>query len=111
MRIETCQFDATVPVVFVESGDKGPLVRALKERGHGFAVYGEVPTPLIVFDSRCERKSWWTQDHTLAVIAHELAHIHNNSDDEVRADLGGAQILREAGFYAAASLLQGRQKG
>jgi hypothetical protein len=108
MRVEPCSLDESVPVIHVEEGDDGQVVEALKSRGHGFCIYGEDIDPLIVFDSRCEALPWWTKNHTLAVLAHELGHIRTKSESEPDADRAGIEILRAAKKHMAARVLRRR---
>lgn len=108
MRVEPCPLDESVPVFHVEHGDEGPLVEALETRGHGYCIYGESLDPVIVFDSRLESDPWWTKNHTLAVLAHELGHIRLRTTDERQADRAGVKILVEAKKPMAARLLRRR---
>jgi hypothetical protein len=110
VRVELCPLDESVPVLHVEEGDDGPMVEALKTRGHGYCIYGEKIDPVIVFDSRLESDPWWTKNHTLAVLAHELGHIRLASESEEDADREGAEILRAAKKHMAARLLARRKR-
>ena len=75
------------------------------DRSHAFAVYGpDIEIPLIVVDERILSKDWFTDDHMLVIMAHELGHILCMNDDEELADLVGMQILLEAGHLSAYEL-------
>ena len=41
MKVRTSLLDGRTTVVEIEDGDKGPLVKMLDNRGHGYAVFGE----------------------------------------------------------------------
>ena len=96
-------------VLYVEHGDTGPTVDLLETRGHGFAIFGpEVDIPFAVVDYRLVETHGYTEDHMLAIEAHELGHIHTQSADEVKAERAGISLLEAAGKNAAAQLLRER---
>ena len=96
-------------VLYVEHGDAGPTVDLLDTRGHGFAVFGpDVETPFAVVDHRLIDTHGYTDDHMLAIEAHELGHIHTQSPDEATAERAGIALLESAGYEAAAQLLRDR---
>ncbi len=73
---------------------------------HAFSVYGNgVPGPFIVIDASITRQPWFTEDHLLVLMAHELAHILRFSPDELQADLLALRILLEQGHLSAYALL------
>ena len=93
-------------VLYVEHGDTGPTVDLLDTRGHGFAIFGpDVEVPFAVIDYRLVETHGYTEDHMLAIEAHELGHIHTQSEDEMAAERAGIALLKAAGENAAAKLL------
>ena len=96
-------------VVYVEHGDTGPMVDLLDTRGHGFAIFGpDVEVPFAVVDYRLVDTHGYTDDHMLAIEAHELGHIHENSIDERIAEVAAVKLLDAAGLEGAAGLLRAR---
>jgi hypothetical protein len=99
-----CPLDPEI-LVFVLEPEGG-----LEQRfaaSHAFSVYGRgVAGPFIVVDARLRRQPWFTEDHMLALIAHELAHILRHSPDELQADLLALRLLLEAGHLGAYALLR-----
>lgn len=96
-------------VLHVEHGDTGPTVDLLDTRGHGFAVFGpDVGVPFAVVDYRLVDTHGYTDDHMLAIEAHELGHIHTQSTDEATAERAGIALLEAAGKEGAAQLLRER---
>tara|TARA_Y100000592_G_scaffold100471_1_gene180679 strand:+ start:1461 stop:1802 length:342 start_codon:yes stop_codon:yes gene_type:complete len=96
-------------VLHVEHGDVGSTVDLLDTRGHGFAVFGpDVEVPFAVVDYRLIDTHGYTDDHMLAIEAHELGHIHTQSTDEATAERAGIALLEAAGEKAAAQLLRER---
>lgn len=91
----------------VQKGDKGAFVTQLKKSGHGFALRG-AEQKTIVIDGRMRSKRWVTNDHMLAIEAHELGHIIADTDDEVLAEAEGIRILEKNGLTDAANLLRDR---
>lgn len=94
-------------VVEVEDRDTGPVVDRLSKTNHGYAIRG-IESPVAVIDGRLSKKRWCTPDHLLAIEAHEVSHIVNDTDDEAAADMGAIKILEEHGHTAAAALLRER---
>jgi len=96
-------------VLHVERGDCGPAVDLLETRGYGYAVFGDdVDVPFAVVDYRLLDQPEFTKDHMLAIEAHELGHIHEESEDEPTADRIGITLLEKAGLMGAAELLRNR---
>ena len=109
MQMRFSQLDNKTPVLYVEHGDTGQHIDILKTRGLGFAVYGpDVELPFAVVDTRILDEPGYTEDHILAIEAHELGHIHKQSDDEPTAERAGIALLEAAGEEAAAQLLRER---
>lgn len=96
-------------VLYVEQGDTGHTVDLLDTRGHGYAIFGpDVDVPFAVVDYRLVETHGYTEDHMLAIEAHELGHIHTQSADEAVAERAGISLLEAAGKNAAAQLLRER---
>ena len=97
-----CPLDPTVPVVFVDPTGLGPT---RLDQSHAFAVYGEdVEEPFIVVDQRLLSEAWFTEDHLLVLMAHELAHIRCRSQNEKLADRIGMLLLLRDGHASAYDL-------
>jgi hypothetical protein len=98
-----CPLDAQVMVLVLEP--EGGLATRFA-RSHAFAVYGRgVDAPFIVIDASITRQPWFTEDHLLVLMAHELAHILRFSPDELQADLLALRLLLEHGFLDAYAML------
>ena len=96
-------------VICVEHGDTGPVVDTLETRGHGYAVFGEsVEIPFAVVDYRLLEQPDFSEDHMLAIEAHELGHIKTNSAGEYTAEMEGIRLLQSGGHEKAANLLLSR---
>ncbi len=109
MRMRFSRLDNRTQVIYVEHGDTGLHVDTLKTRGLGFAVFGpDVDIPFAVVDSRILEQEGYTDNHILAIEAHELGHIHEQSDQEPAAERAGIALLEAAGEEAAAQLLRER---
>jgi hypothetical protein len=99
-----CPLDPEILVFIMEP--EGALTRRFAS-SHAFSVYGSGATPpFIVIDASLQRRPWFTQDHLLVLIAHELAHILRRSPDELQADLLALRLLLEAGHLGAYALLR-----
>lgn len=99
-----CPLDPDILVFILEP--EGALAQRFAE-SHAFSVYGTgVAAPFIVIDARLQRRPWFTEDHLLALLAHELAHILRYSPDELQADLLAMRLLLEAGHLGAYALLR-----
>ena len=107
VRIST--LDNKTPIIEIESGDDSPVVEMLEARGHGYAIFGEsVTIPMAVVDGRIREQPWATEDHLLAIEAHELGHIIEESTDEPTAERKGIELLESAGHLLSADLLKNR---
>ena len=94
-----CPLDPTVPVILVDPTELGPT---RLDTTHAFAVFGEgIEEPFIVVDKRLLDQEWFTEDHLLVILAHELAHIRCGSENEKLADRVGMMLLRRAGYASA----------
>ena len=109
-----CPLDKTVLMILVnpdEEPDEAAAIKLVTDNTLGFAVWGEGDEwvrPAMVLDARMLQDEEFTADHVLAVMAHELAHINERTEDEPTADRVGALILRELGHIGAAELLEAR---
>lgn len=109
MIVRTSILDNLTTIIEVEDGDYGPVVEMLELRGHGYAVFGEdVPISMAVVDGRIRGQDWATENHLLAIEAHELGHIIEKSNDEPTAEKKGIQLLEAAGYAQSAELLKNR---
>ena len=97
-----CPLDPTVGVVFVDPTELGTT---RLDTTHAFAVFGEsVDEPFIVVDKRLLALDWFTEDHLMVILAHELAHIKCRSENEKLADRIGMMLLHRAGMSSAFEL-------
>ena len=109
MQIGISTLDRETVVIYVESGDTGPMVDLLEKHGHGYSIWGDaIEHPIAVIDRRLLNKPGYTEDHMLAIEAHELGHIHKKTDDEPTAELTGILLLEGLGQEGAARLLRKR---
>ena len=97
-----CPLDPSVGLILVEPGQIDGLDF---RKTHALAVYGEdVEQPLILLDATVLQEPWFTDDHLLVVLAHELGHIHSASESEDLADLVGMMLLLRQGHITAVEL-------
>jgi hypothetical protein len=109
LKIRTSKLDGKTIVIEVEEGDEGPAVQMLSTRGHGYAVFGpNIIVPMAVIDGRIREELWCTENHMLAVEAHEIGHISTNSTDEPTAERAAISLLEDNNFFPAACLLKER---
>ena len=109
MKFRTSMFDEETTVIEIEKGDAGPLVTLMDQKENGFTMFIEgIPVPAVVVDGRLLKEAWFTNDHLLAIEAHEVGHIRTNSTDEPTAEREAIRLLDAAGHTAAASLLRER---
>ncbi len=109
MDIRLSELDGETLVATVEPGDTGPLVDMMNERQNGFSVWGEdIPIPLAVVDGRIIQEDWCTEDHLIAIEAHELGHVRLETLSEEDAELEGMRLLKAAGLHGALALLEAR---
>lgn len=109
MQMGISAIDKKTIVVYVESGDSGPMVDLLETHGHGYSIWGDtIEHPIAVIDRRLLKDPDYTEDHMLAIEAHELGHIHKKTDDEPTAELAGIMLLEKLGQNGAAVLLRER---
>tara|TARA_E500000331_G_scaffold354351_1_gene407131 strand:- start:275 stop:613 length:339 start_codon:yes stop_codon:yes gene_type:complete len=106
MNIKTSELDNKTLVFEIEPGDTGPIVDRLDVEPNGFAIMGDaVPFSIAVIDTRSLSEEWFTEDHLLAIEAHELGHIRMNSPEEPIAEREGIRLLQASGHHKAAELL------
>jgi len=106
LNFRSSLLDGETLIVDVEDGDTGPVVETLDKRMNGFAVFGEgVEIPMAVIDKRTQGREWCTENHLLAIEAHELGHIRLKTSDEPTADRFAIDLLQSLGLNEAASLL------
>jgi len=105
MNVRPSHVDKDILCCIIESEAPHMILETLKDRGLGFAIWGEgVETPVVVIDNR----DGLTEDQLLAIEAHELGHIMTESDVEVDAELYAIALLRLTGHHTAAQLLLDR---
>lgn len=94
-----CPLDPRIQVVFVDPTELGPT---RLDQSHAFAVFGEgIDEPFIVVDQRLLAEDWFTEDHLMVLLAHEVAHILCRSTNEKLADRVGMILLQRAGYDSA----------
>ena len=106
MRVCKCRFNPNIIVCVVEdNGAPEAMIRELDRRGLGMAIWGEgIETPVVVIDNR----EGMSEDHLLAIEAHEVGHIMTKSDVEEDAELFAIALLRSTDYHIAADLLLAR---
>jgi len=109
MKIRNSILDNQTIVVEIENGDTGEAVDLLNIKKNGYAVFGDnVELPIAVIDGRLRNEDWFTDNHLLAIEAHELGHILTNSEKEPVAERKGIRLLDSAGYIIAANILRDR---
>ncbi len=109
MNVKISELDGKTIVLEVEKGDTGSVVDLLDIQNHGYAIMGpNVDIPIAVIDKRMLQEEWFTNDHLLAIEAHELGHIRMNSAEEYVAEKEGIRLLKASGHLAACALLEER---
>lgn len=76
------------------------------KESHAFAVWEDVPQPLILIDKEVLHADWFTADHLFVILAHEMAHIRLKSLDESHCDQVALSILKENDLMDAYDLLK-----
>ena len=92
MNVRRSKFDPRIIVCEVlDDNCPQTMLEGLDKRGLGFAIWGEsIETPVVVIDNRSDM----SEDHLLAIEAHEVGHILTCSEDEEDAELFGIALLR-----------------
>ena len=109
MKVSLSSLDGETLVVEIEKGDAGQVVDMMDEQGNGYAVFGDdCPVPMAVIDGRLRGESWFTENHLLAIEAHEVGHIRTSSPEETEAEREGIRLLQKSGHLDAAEILIGR---
>ena len=80
METYNCPLDESVTVIEIEADDDFHA-----KFGWACTILGETQ-PVIVVDCLIREEEWFTEDHLLAIFAHELGHIQLQSEDEFKAD-------------------------
>lgn len=100
-----CPLDKEVRVIIVEKGDDEYAKASTVFRTGTIAfTFLNTDTKAIVIDGEVVKEDWFSDDHLLVVMAHEIGHIRTNSEDELLADQTGFDILAEYGTSSAVSL-------
>jgi hypothetical protein len=107
MQVRVSSLDPRVIVFEAEVGDPEAMLARLTDNNHGYCVRG-LDQLFAVIDGRLRDQSWCTPDHLLAIEAHEISHLINDTDNEEIADKGAISILEEHKFFEAANLLKER---
>ena len=72
---------------------------------HAFAVWEDVPQPLILLDKEILHTDWFSADHLFVILAHEMAHIYLKTLDESHCDQVALSILKDNNLMEAHALL------
>ena len=102
MEVLACPYDKSVTVVVVYKEDEEyEAARPYFEDNLAFAALGIEPQSMVL-DGEALKEDWFSEDHLLVIMAHELGHLKNNSCDETEADITGFKILSESGLSESA---------
>lgn len=109
MQIRTSELDGETIVFEIEEGDDNEFSAMLDgPRPNGFALFGPgIPIPVAVVDGRI-LAAGLTRDHLLAIEAHELGHIREQSIEEPVAERAACELLLNAGEHVARQILLDR---
>ena len=114
-----CPFDEKVLVLCLDPNtdefslpedSKWHFEMKMFETSHAFAVWEDVPQPLILLDKRLFIEDWFSADHLFVIIAHELGHIHKQSLDEQDCDQYAIDLLKKHGLTRAWEILESELK-
>jgi hypothetical protein len=105
MKTRISKIDNQTTVFLVEDGDSGPLVDAFDKFKNGYSIMSDDVPPFAVIDSRLLKEDWCTEDHLLAIEAHELGHIHGQTENEVLAEQTGIDLLLMSNLKKPADIL------
>ena len=105
MKIFDCPLDETVSVVIVDPSDYeykkvNPI---FQKKGHAFTLLN-TDQRMIVIDGEVVSESWFEEEHLNVIMAHELGHLHMNTEDEVEADFYGLEQLHKHNLRDAFNL-------
>jgi Zn-dependent protease with chaperone function len=105
MNVYQCMFDEDVTVIEVVKTDaEYAKAEAQFETGtYAFTVLG-TDTKAMVIDGEWLKEDWVTDEHVQIVYAHEVGHIHNDSSNEIEADMTGLEIVGTLGTDSAFNL-------
>ena len=100
-----CPLNREVTVIIVEKDDKeyDKACLVFDSGTIAFTTLG-TETKAIVIDGEVMKEDWFSDDHLLIVMAHELGHLQSDSEDELTADQTGFDILAAQGPLSAISL-------
>ena len=81
VNVRRSKFDPRIIVCeVVDDNCPQTMLEGLDKRGLGFAIWGEsIETPVVVIGNRGDM----SEDHLLAIEAHEVGHILTCSEDEL----------------------------
>jgi len=98
METFRCPLDKDVVVIIVEKEDTEyeQVSERFKLGDHAFTILG-IDDQVIIVDGEVVKEDWFTDDHLVIIMAHELGHLRTNSTDELTADQTGFDILIEYG--------------
>ena len=105
MKIFDCPMDESVTVVVIDPSDYEyrKVESVFKQKGHAFTLLN-TDQRMIVIDGEVVNEEWFKEEHLDVIMAHELGHLHLNTEDEVEADFYGLELLHNGGFYTAFNL-------
>lgn len=102
MKVFECPFDKEVSVIIIYGDDaEYEQLAPHFEENIAFTPLGS-ELSLIVIDGKATEEEWFSDEHLLVVMAHEMGHIRNNSVDEMDADLTGFDLLADSGLSESA---------
>ena len=104
MKTKISKIDNKTTVFLVEDNDTGPLVDALDQFKNGYSVITD-QLCFAVIDARLLKEDWCTDDHLLAIEAHELGHIHAKTENEALAEQTGIDLLLMSNLKKPADIL------
>jgi len=105
VEVFKCPFDKTVTVLVIDPKDQeyDQANEVFSTGTHGFTLIGGDIRAMVI-DGAIMKEDWYTGAHLRIIMAHELGHIHNGTEDEQAADLAGFEILAEHGPMSAIDL-------
>jgi len=105
MKSYPCPLDEEVTVIEVEKTDPeyAQCEEVFKTKGHAFTMIGSDVKAMII-DAEWLKESWVGEDHVRVVHAHELGHLHTQSDVELEADQAGFDLIAKHGPTSALNL-------
>jgi hypothetical protein len=103
VEVFRCPLDESVTVVIPEKTDAEykQVQEKFKEGNVAFTILGTEEKAIIV-DGEALKEDWFTDDHLLVIMAHELGHLETNTENELAADQAGFDILVGSGASESA---------